>query len=186
VAPATPVIGGDLFLGFNGANIVSFNPYPTDSGDIAKTLSAGGAAQDVVPGDSGYGYQCEGTGTHFCTILTASAGAKWVPHGNIAISLWAKSTSPVTLTMTVGMYNGYSIISTIFTQVFSVSSASWTQFTASYSIVDGIYVVGSPWGIAAEFTAQDAAAGAPTVTIGVASPHRFYLNGPWIQSGAKP
>jgi hypothetical protein len=176
-----------LFLGFNAANIVSFNPYPTDSGDIAKTLSAGGAAQDVVPGDAGYGYQCEGTGTHFCTVVANTTSTpKWVSQGTLSVSLWAKSTSPVTLTMTVGMYNGSSLTSTIFAQAFSVSSASWTQFTASYSIVDGIYVGGSPSGIAAEFTAQDAGAGTPTVTIGVASPHRFYLNGPWIQSGAKP
>jgi hypothetical protein len=67
-----------------------------------------------------------------------------------------------------------------------VSSASWTRFTTSYAIANGILVMGTPWGIAAEFTAQDAGAGTPTVTIGASDLHRFHLNGPWIQSGAKP
>ncbi|HEY5956263.1 MAG TPA: hypothetical protein VIV60_06915, partial [Polyangiaceae bacterium] len=151
----------------------------------AYTLTAGGALQSIFSGGVVNG--CDGAGGVYCTIVAnATADYKWVAPGTIKYSVWAKSTSAVTLTITVGAYNGTTITSVLDSFSFSVSSASWTLFTHSYSLANGLVVQGSPWALASKFEVQDGAAGTPTITIGTRDPHRTQINGPWVASGAKP
>lgn len=188
VAPATNAVpGGDLFLGanVNTGTAISLNTVPYDSLDWTYTLTAGGSIQSIFSGGVVNG--CDGAGGVYCTLVTdSSANFKWVSPGTIQYWIWAKSTSPVTLTVTVGLYNGTSIISTIDTFSFSVTSASMTLFTHTYALANGLVIPGTPWALASQFQVQDLAAGTPTIYIGTSDPHRTRINGPWIQSGAKP